>query len=73
MSETAFGKRIDSKPWEPCSHVCPFKASSGFCSVTACVNPKYNHSGTYVVDESGVARRIDDAYPHETYPREGSL
>ena len=74
MNETtALGMQSDSKPWDPCSHACSFKASSGFCSVTACVNPKYNHSGTYVVDESGVARRIDDACLHETYPREGNL
>ena len=29
----------DYNPFGPCPHVCNMKASSGYCSLTACQNP----------------------------------
>lgn len=32
-----------------CPYVCDNKNSLGFCKTTACINPKYNGSGTFTV------------------------
>ena len=32
-----------------CPYVCEYKSTSGYCGVTACMNPKHNGSGTYVI------------------------
>ena len=33
---------------DKCPYVCNLKNSIGYCKVTACINPKYNGSGTIV-------------------------
>lgn len=30
-----------------CPYDCKMKSSSGYCMMTACMNPKYNGSGTW--------------------------
>ena len=34
---------------DKCPFICDFKTSEGYCKVTACVNPKHNGSGTYII------------------------
>lgn len=44
-----------------CTHYdCSFRNSDGYCMVTACVNPNYNTSGTYIVDKSGNIEKYDN-------------
>ena len=37
---------------------CQFRASNGYCMITACVNPEYNMSGTYKVGKNGFLEKI---------------
>lgn len=32
-----------------CPHVCDNKNANGFCNTTACINPRYNGTGTYKI------------------------
>ena len=33
-----------------CPHICNNKTSTGHCRTTACINEKYNGSGTYTTN-----------------------
>lgn len=38
---------------ERCPYTCRLRTDSGYCAVTACVNPLHNGSGTYVLRKNG--------------------
>ena len=45
-----------------CQHVCDNKTAEGFCKTTACINPKYNGSGTYTIMVSDHTESNRDVY-----------
>ena len=42
---------------DKCPFVCEFKTAQGFCQVTACINPKHNGSGTYIISKEWCDKR----------------
>ena len=45
-----------------CPHVCDNKTSLGYCRTTACINTKYNGSGTYTITVSDHTESNRDVY-----------
>ena len=44
-----------------CMHYdCTYRDMNGSCKVTACANPKYDNSGTYVMEAGGTFRKVAD-------------
>ena len=49
---------------DKCLHHCTYQTSDGYCEFTACINPKFNGSGTYIIKDDkkedpdyGIGRR----------------
>ena len=42
----------ERNPYAPCPYACNNKSASGWCALTACINPKYNGSGTFIINKT---------------------
>ena len=55
----------------PCLYVCENKTECGYCKTTACINPRYNGSGTYTVTVSNHTELNRDVYSGTRRERDG--
>ncbi len=41
---------------DKCSYNCTHQTSDGYCKFTACINPKFNGSGTYIIKDKYIIK-----------------